>query len=737
MNNPIGKPLNRIDGRLKVTGKALYAAEYPVQNMSHAVVIESKIAKGSIRNIDISPAEKLPGVLAVITYQNAPKLGQNNSNQSGGNPLVKPLPVLQDNKISFYGQHIGVVVAETLEQAEYAANLVKVTYLPETPAVSFEKNLKNAYKPERLLVPLEPDSGRGDINKGLQAAQVQLDENYSAPIEHHNPMEPSATTAVWQGSKLTLYDASQHVGGTQKAVADTFGIPQENVQVIARFIGGGFGCKFPIREHVILAALAARQVKRPVKLALSREQMFTSVGCRPYSSQRIRLGATKDGKLTAVAHEIVTQTNMDREFVEHVGGATNMIYNAPNVLVTHRAVPLNMVVPTIMRAPGETPGMYALESAIDELAYKLNIDPIELRIINDPPQDPYKNLPWSSRSLVESLREGAKRFGWEKRNSKPASMRDGGYLVGYGVAAATYPTNRQPASARAQIQPNGNLLVQIAATDIGTGTYTILAQVAAEVLQLPLSKVAVEIGDSELPPSPGSGGSWGAASYGSAVHDACMALKDKMVSLVKQDNRSALKNLKAAELEVKDGGVFAKDKSVGENFGEILSRNKLKEVSVQVESTPDEARKKYSMHSFGAHFAEVKVDPNNGMVKVSRFLGAFGVGKILNQKTARSQMIGGIVWGISQALHEKTILDDRYGNFVNHNLAEYHIPVNADIPDIEIVFIEENDPHVNPLGVKGVGEIGIVGAGAAVANAIYHATGKRIRDLPITPDKLL
>ncbi len=485
MNNPIGKPINRIDGRLKVTGKALYAAEYPLQNMAHAVVIESKIAKGSIRNIDSSAAEKLPGVLAVITHQNAPKVGQTN-NEAGGNPLVKPLPVLQNNKITFYGQHIGVVIAETLEQAEYAVNLVKVTYLPETPAVSFEKNLSSAYKPERLLIPLDPDSGRGDINKGLQAAEVQLDENYSTPIEHHNPMEPSATTAVWQGNKLTLYDASQHVMGAQKAVANTFGIPLENVQVISRFIGGGFGCKFPVREHVVLAAMAAQQVKRPVKLALSRQQMFTSVGCRPCSLQQIRLGATKDGKLTAIAHEITTQTNIEKEFVEHVGGATNMIYNAPNVLVTHRAVPLNMVVPTIMRAPGETPGMYAFESAMDELAYKLNIDPIELRIINDPPQDPYKNLPWSSRSLVESLREGAKRFGWEKRNPKPGSMRDGRYLVGYGVASATYPTNRQAATARARILPNGNVLVQIAATDIGTGTYTILAQVAAEVLQVSL-----------------------------------------------------------------------------------------------------------------------------------------------------------------------------------------------------------------------------------------------------------
>lgn len=746
-NQAVGKSMNRVDGRLKVTGGARYAAEFPTENLAHAVVVESTIARGRITKIDTSAAEKSPGVLAVITHLNAPKLGQSSGNRNtsgeqavegGGNPFTKPILVLQDTTITFYGQHIGVVIAETLEQAKYAADLVKVTYAKETPVVSLEKNLARAYKPEKLLIPLEPDSGRGDINQGLKEADVQVDETYSTPVEHHNPMESSATIAVWQGDRLTLYDASQNVNGVQTTVANTLRIPPQNIQVISHYVGGGFGCKYPAKSHNILAAIAAQRVKRPVKLVLTRQQMFTSVGCRPHSLQRIRLGAKKDGKLTAVAHEITTQTDIAREFIEHVGAGTNMMYSTPNILVAHRAVPLNMVAPTIMRAPGETPGMYALESGMDELAYKLGIDPVELRIINDPPQDPEKNLPWSSRSLVQCLQQGAKRFGWEKRNPKPRSMQEGRYLIGYGVASATYPANRRPASARTRILSDGKVLVQIAATDIGTGTYTILTQVAAEALGVSPEQVRVEIGDTQLPPSPGSGGSWGAASYGSAVQECCVAARAKVLALVQKDTRSSLKGLSDGDMEVRAGRIVSKqDSSKGETYQEILTRNNLKEVVAEVESKPDGAAKKYSMHSFGAHFAEVRVDQDLGEVRVSRFLGVFGAGRILNPKTAASQMIGGIVWGIGMALHEETVIDERYGHFVNHNLGEYHVPVNADIPNIEVSFVEEKDPHVNPLGVKGVGEIGIVGAAAAVANAVYHATGKRIRDLPMTPDKLL
>jgi xanthine dehydrogenase YagR molybdenum-binding subunit len=757
-NAAIGKPLNRVDGRLKVTGAAPYAAEFPQQNLAHAVLVQSTIARGQIQSIDISAAEAAPGVLAVLTHLNLPQIPQaatsaidnqqslpsggagETSSPSGGEaaPFAVSNPVLKDGTIHFYGQHVGVVIAETFEQARYAARLVRVTYRPETAAIVLEEHLATAYKPAKLLIPLEPDSGRGDVDRGLREAEVRLEANYSTPVEHHNPLEPHATIAVWAGDRLTLYDASQSVNSAQQTVAATLQIPPENVQVISRFVGGGFGGKFSTWGHTILAAIAAKQVQRPVKLVLMRQQMFTSVGCRPHSLQRIRLGAMRDGKLTALTQEITTQTSISKEFVEHVGAATNMIYNATNTRVTHRAVPLNMVTPTIMRAPGETPGMFALESAMDELAYELGIDPVELRIRNDPPQDPEKNLPWSSRSLVQCLQMGAEQFGWAQRNPQPRSMRDGRDLVGYGVASATYPTNRLPSSARTQILADGQVLVQIAATDLGTGTYTILTQIAADAIGVSVEQVRVEMGDTKLPRSPGSGGSWGAASYGSAVQASAQAARAKIFALVREDARSPLRGLSEAQMEVRDGRVVSiADSNQGETYQEILTRNSLPNISADINSQPGTEAQKYSMHAFGAQFAEVRVDPDVGMVRVSRFLGVFGVGRVLNQKTARSQLSGGMIWGIGQALHEEAVMDDRYGHFVNHNLGEYHIPVNADVPAIEVLFVDETDPHVNPLGVKGVGEIGIVGAGAAVANAVYHATGKRIRELPITPDKLL
>lgn len=757
----IGKPLDRVDGRLKVTGQARYAAEFPLKNMAHAVLVQSAIARGRIQSIDTSAAQKSPGVLAVITHLNAPKLAGSQSssgdssggdaqvtaanaqsgesgNAGGENPFEKPVAVLQDDRINFYGQHIGVVVAETLEQARHAATLLRVTYREERPATVMAENLANAYKPQSLLVPLKPDTQRGDLKSGLSAADVSIEETYTTPNEHHQPMEAHATTAVWDGGQLTLYDASQNVNGVQTTVANTLRIPPENIRVISSFVGGGFGCKYPTRGHTILAALAAQQVKRPVKLVVTREQMFTSVGFRSHSSQRVRLGAKKDGKLTAISHEIHTQTSVFEEFIEHVGVATPMLYDSPNLLVTHRGVRLNLPTPTIMRAPGESPGMFAFESAMDELAYKLKLDPIELRLRNEPERDPEKNLPWSSRSLVESFRQGAKNFGWERRNPEPRSMRDGRYLIGMGTATATYPTNRMPSSAKVRLLADGSAIVYLAATDIGTGTYTALTQIAAEALGIPTERVRVEIGDTKMPKTPGSGGSWGAASYGSAVQSACVAVRAKILGMASQDMRSPLKNLSDADIDIREGRIFAKqDTSKGETYQEILARNNLKVSEAEVESTPDAAAKKYSMHAFGAQFAQVQVDPDLGMVRVTKFLGTYGAGRILNPKTARSQMIGGIIMGIGMALHEETVVDDRYGHFVNHNLGEYHVPVHADIPAIEAFFVEENDPHVNPLGVKGVGEIGIVGVAAAVANAVYHATGKRIRDLPITPDKLL
>ncbi len=745
MSELIGRPVDRVDGRLKVTGAARYAAEFPLPNLAHAVAIQSMIARGRIESIDTRAAEKSPGVLAVITHLNVPKL-ETTDPPDVSERWRRVVPVLQSDRIDHYGQHVGAVVAETLEQAQHAASLVRVTYAQERPVLDWGASLNRAYAPPQVNGNNPTDTRHGDIEWGLREADVTVDATYTTPFEHHNPMEPHATTAVWEGvsealpqeARLTLYNSTQYPVAAQIVVARTLGIPEQNVRIVNPFMGGGFGSKVATRGHVILAAIAAKQTNRPVKIALGRQQMFTSVGHRTNTQQRVRLGAKGDGRLTVIAHESIMHTSAFDEFAEQTGVATRIMYECPNSLVTHRLVRLNLPTPTIMRAPGETPGSFALESAMDELAYALKMDPIALRIRNEPARDPESGLPWSSRSLVECFKQGAASFGWEQRQPEPRSMRDGRYLIGYGVASATYPTRTRPASARVQVLADGRVRVQIAATDLGTGTYTILTQVAADALSVAPDRVQVEIGDSNLPPAPPSGGSWGAASFGSAVHQACMAARTKMLTLVSQDTRSPLKGLSDTDLEVRQGCILSKqNSSLVETYQEVLTRNNLKELTAEVDFQPGAAAKKYSMHAFGAHFAQVRVDPDTGEVRVPRFLSIHAAGRILNPKTARSQIVGGVVWGISMALHEETHVDTRYGHFVNHDLGEYHVPVNADIGDIEAFFIAENDPHVNPLGSKGIGEIGIVGAAAAVANAVYHATGERIRDLPITPDKLL
>jgi xanthine dehydrogenase YagR molybdenum-binding subunit len=755
-NGIIGRPLDRVDGRLKVTGKARYAAEFPLNNLAYAVAVQSTIARGRITRVETRKAETAPGVLAVITHLNAPRLGKPGTNkrqtantranqggqsggEGGGDPFAKPF-VLQDDVINHFGQYVGVVVAGTFEQARHAARLVRVTYAQEKPATTLEANLDRAYLPEKLLVPtIKPETRRGDLERGLRESEVRVDATYTTPHEHNNPMEPHATIAVWEGPRLTLYDATQSINTAQATVAGVLGLAPENVHVVSPFLGGGFGCKFPVRGHVVLAALAARQVRRPVKLVLARQQMFAGVGYRPATRQRIQLGAKRDGQLVAIRHEIYTPTNIARQYIEHAGVGTPMMYASPHLLVTHKAVPLNLPLGTIMRAPGETPGTYALECALDELADALKLDPIELRIKNEPPRDPDNNLPWSSRSLVECLRQGAARFGWERRKPEAHSMRDGRYLIGLGVASATYPTSRMPTSAHVRILSDGSALVQLAATDIGTGTYTALTQIAADALGIPAERVKVELGDSSFPPTPGSGGSWGLASYGSAVREGCLAARNKVLALVRADARSPLKGVTDAEIEVRAGRlVLKREPARGETYAAILQRHNLPQgVEARADIKPGDEAKQYSMHAFGAQFAEVRVDPDTGEVRVPRFLGAFGAGRIVNPKTARSQLAGGIVMGLGMALTEASVVDERFGHFVNADFAEYHVPVNRDVPTIEVMFVEELDNHVNPLGTKGIGELGIVGAAAAIANAVYHATGKRVRDLPITPDKVL
>ncbi|MBW4627350.1 MAG: xanthine dehydrogenase family protein molybdopterin-binding subunit [Brasilonema octagenarum HA4186-MV1] len=731
-NGVVGKPVNRVDGHLKVTGGARYAAEFPVAKMTYGVTIQSTIAKGKITQIDTKAAEQVPGVLAVITHLNAPKA----SGEKGGG---RKLQLLQDNIVLYSGQHIGIVVADTFERAMHAASLVKVRYQEEKPTIHMKDNLDKAYVPGGKIPRNEPpDKSHGDVAQALTTAAVRVEETYTTPVENHNPMEPHATTAVWQGNQLLVYDATQGIFSAQQKIAGALGIEPGNIRLMSYYVGGGFGCKGSAWSHVPLAAMAARQVNRPVKLVLGRIQMYGPVGFRPETIQQVSLGATRDGKLTALRHSGTSQTSTFDEFIEPVGKSAGMLYACPNIETSHRLVQLDQGTPTYMRAPGEASGSFALESAIDELAYKLNIDPIELRLRNYAEVDPSNKLPWSSKSLRECYKVGAQRFGWQKRNPKPRSMQDGNYLIGWGMATATYPTNRSPASAITQIMADGTALVRSGSQDIGTGTYTVMTQVAAQALGLPVEKIRFELGDTNMPETPVSGGSQTAASVGTAVHLAGNEARSKLLQLALADQASPLYGANAEDVIAENGSLFLKNKSSkSETYARILARHKMKMIEARADAKPGEEKQKYSMHSFGAQFAEVRVNPDSGEIRVTRWVGAFGVGRILNAKTADSQLIGGIVYGIGMALMEHTLTDPNRGRVVNPDLAEYHVPVNADVPPIEVLFVDENDPHINPLGVKGVGEIGITGVAAAIANAVYHATGKRIRDLPITLDKLL
>ncbi|MCW3090552.1 MAG: acylaldehyde oxidase [Ferruginibacter sp.] len=708
MKEPVkntGQGIDRIDGLLKVTGAANYATDYKIKNVAYAVIFKSTIAAGEIVNIDTSAAEKLPGVLSIITHKNAPKL-----NVKGG---LRGGALLQGPAIQFYGQHIGMVVAETFEQARYAARLVKVDYNKTEPRIDFEKLAKEAKMPEEKD---KADMLRGDVNAAMSNSDYTIDVVYETPIEHHNPMEPHATIAVWEGEQLTLYNGSQIVNGAQNSAAATLNIPPEKVRIITPYIGGGFGSKGGQWANLVLAAVAAKMVNRPVKLALARQQMFNSVGLRQRNRQKMRLAATRDGKLTALAHETITHCAADNEFVEPCGDCSKLMYDTPNSLISYRVVPMHIILPTYTRGPGKSTGSFALECAMDEMAHKLNMDPIEFRIKNEPSKDLSNGKPWSSRTTVQCLREGAKAFGWEKRKMKPGAISEGDWLIGYGVSAGTYPARQQKSSAIVKLTRKGkqvNANIELAASDLGTGTFTILAQTAADALGLPMEQVAVMIGDSHLPPAAGSVGSVGAASFANAVNDACEKITDELIA--------------------KSGKQFFRRPTAGEM---MISEN-IASFQTRVDAIPPADASNYSVHSFNANFAEVWVNKFTGMIKVHRMLAVSGAGKILNPKTARSQIIGGNVWGIGMALMEESVIDTRYGNFITRSLADYHVPANLDIGTIDTIFINEEDKIPNKLGVKGVGELGIVGVAAAIANAVFNATGKRIRELPITPDKLL
>lgn len=735
--NSVGQSVNRIDGRVKVTGAAIYSAEHPLPRLAHAVLIQSTIASGRIATIDSVAAFRMAGVLLIMTHLTAPRLPAGGKAGAGSPPAGRILNLLQDERVYYNNQPVALVVAETLENAIAAARQVQIAYVKEAAELDFERAKSNARRPEKAKS-AAADTHRGDIETGMRDASVRTEAVYTTPMEHHNPMEPHATIAAWDGDFLTLYDSTQYVSGVRATVAKTMGLAPEKVRVVCPYVGGGFGCKGSTWSHVVLAAMAARELGRPVKLVLERPQMFGPVGHRPNTEQHIVLAATRDGKLTAMQHDVIASTSFMEDWLETAALATRMLYACPNQKTSHRLAKLHTGNPTFMRAPGEAVGTFAIESAVDELAYALQMDPIQLRLQNYAEQDPESGKPWSSKSLRECYRSGAERFGWDLRTPQPRSMRKGEMLVGMGMATATYPANRSAASASAAILPDGSAVVRSGSQDLGTGTYTIMTQVATDALGLPLEKIRFELGDTDMPKAPVSGGSQSVASVAPAVRAAATAARQKLVALALADPASPLFGAGSDDITVENGWlVWRNDSKRREPFAAVIARNGGMAVEATMDAKPGEEKEKYAYHSFGAVFAEVHVDPDLGVIRVERVVASYGIGRLLNRKTGHSQLMGGIVWGIGLALLEKTDIDPRYGRAVNNNLAEYHVPVNADVGAIEIIVVDEEDPHINSLGAKGIGEIGITGVGAAIANAVYHATGKRVRDLPITLDKVL
>jgi xanthine dehydrogenase YagR molybdenum-binding subunit len=725
----LGTRLRRVDGPLKVSGRARYAADVPLPDLAFGVLICSTIAKGRVATIDSGRATAQPGVLQVITYQNCPKF------QRPAKPVAsqgQSLVPLQGPDIAYYGEHVAVVVAESFEAATAAADLVKITY------ASTHAHLSLAMTRPRKAADGRRDVSWGDPARALAKAPIKIDQRYSTPYEHHNPIELPSTTASWDGDVLTLYDETQWLAGVRSMVSAMLGIAPGNIRVVSPFVGGSFGAKRVTWPHVYLAAVAAKLVGRPVRLTLTRSQMYTTLGYRPQTMQDITLGADRQGHLLAFKHAATTTTSEFDDVVEPASAKTGMMYACPNGAFTRLLAKVDLGTPTTMRAPGESTGFFALESAMDELAQTVKIDPLKLRLLNYADVDATNRLPWSSKSLKQCYAEGAARFGWKNRKPSPGSTRQGPWLVGWGMASAAYPANRSPASASAELFADGHCIVASATHEMGGGTYTAMAAIAADVLGLDLGSVQVELGDSELPVTTVSGGSRTINSIGPAVEAAAGQVLDKLVALAIADPASPLQGAEASQIVAAGGSLRLKTKpACADPFAKVLGRHQLPSVKMTASTAPAADAAKYSQYAFGAHFAEVRVDPDLGVVRVSRYVAAFAAGRIINPLAARSQLVGGIIGGIGMALLEESIVDANVGSFATRNLVDYRIPVHADIPPIEVILVSERDTVTSPLGTKGVGELGIVGAAAAIANAVFHATGKRIRDLPITPEKLL
>lgn len=726
----VGEGIERVDAPLKVTGGAHYPNDFSYPGMVHAALVGSTIAAGRIRRIDASDAQSAPGVLTVITHLTAPQLPRGPMTQLGSSP---PAP-MQDDRILHYGQHIAIVVADSAEQARHAASLVRVEYEPTEALLDVED--PNA---EVLDNPWGLDSERGDVSAGFAEADVVVEGRYTTPDNTNNPLGLMSTIASWHGDSVTVHDSTQWPHNVRTTLAAVFGVPESGIRVLAPFVGGGFGAGLRVWSHVILTALAAREVRHPVKLVLTRPQMFTSVGHRPNSVQQIRIGATRAGNLVAIEHHGISSVAMEDDDFEPVSSCSAVSYACPNVVTRDRQARLNIPCPGSMRAPAEGQGNFALESAIDEAAHAIGMDPLELRLRNYAEGHPLLGLPWSSKALRDCYTQGAERFGWSRRTPDIGSMRDGRWLVGYGMAGASYPFYQAPCQARASLRRDGSAYVRSAATDIGTGTYTVMTQFAAELLGLEISRVRFDLGDSDMPYAPQAGGSGLTSALANAIHTACDNLVHELLDIVRDDDKSPLRGASADDVTVGEGRlhrISAPDQ--GEPYTDILARHGLEEVSADGRSTPPDGQQIGMAPSgaFGAKFVEIRIDPGLGLLRVRRVVSAIDGGRILNEKTATSQIVGGTVGGISQAMFEATETDEGTGRIANPTFGDYLMPVNADVPDMEVIFCGTPD-RATKAGTKGVGEIGLVGVAAAIGNAIHHATGRRLRSLPFTIDQLL
>lgn len=738
LTNP---PIDRVDGRMKVTGAAQYFADFDLPNMAYCVLVGSEIGRGTITSLDTKKAQGAPGVLGVFTHQNMPPIPGWDAPVGGeaDGPAPKPKTeetyrILSSPNILFDGQPIALVVADSFERATYAASLVKATYTKQTARTELEKHLADGIAPGR---PGSSDYVRGKAD-GYQSAPVTLEANYTIPIEVHNPMELHGILAHWTGADtLMIYAKTQGVNATQQAMAQAFKIDPKKVHVHTEFMGGGFGMGLRTWPQETAVVAVARKIGRPLKLVVTRSQMFTLVGHRPYTVQTINMGADTNGKLVGIAHAATAETASYEDFTEATVNMTKFMYDCPNVSTRYRLVRLDRSVPIWMRGPGEATGAFALESAMDEMAHKLNLDPIEFRLRNYTETDPEHNRPYSSKHLREAYQRGAEAIGWSNRRNEPGSQRDGDWLIGYGMSTGTFNAFRWEASARALLKADGSLTIQSAVTDIGPGTGTALTMIAHNVLGVPLSQIKVEYGDTSLPKAPTQGGSAIVSAVGSAVFDACTTIKKQLIELATKAG-APLAGRQADELTIADGMVSVeKEPRKKVALSDLMRANNLTVIDKSADSKGGPELGKYSMYSFSVHFVQVRVNPLTGAVRVAKAVSVADSGRIVSPKTAASQMIGGVAGGIGMALTEEALIDHRFGRFVNNNLGDYHVAVHADVPAIETIMIDKPDPIINPMGAKGMGEIALIGFAGAVANAVFNATGQRVRDLPITPDKVL